>query len=406
MNLPLFISKRINSSDKGSFASIIHKIAIASVALGIAIMLVSFQILGGFQNNIKDKIFGFSGHIQIKKFTFSSDFDEHPILLDEVRKEALLADPMVDHIQEYALKPGLINRNEEVFGLLFKGVGTDFDTLRLQDYMIKGRFPAFISDQLFSSEVIISQFMADQMQVKVGDALPTVFIMDPPKTRRLVITGIFNSGLEDFDEQVVIGDINLVRSLNNWAPSEVGGYEVFIDDLDEMEKADDAIMQYIKIDQMTERIDDKFVQVFEWLNLLSQNVFILIGLILFVASFNMVSVLFILIMERTAMIGVFKALGASDQLLRRIFAWNGIRLVTRGLLIGNGIALLFGFLQYQFKIIPLEPSTYYMAHVPIDWNWTRILGVNVLTLLIVGIVLMMPTAIISRISPVKAIRFD
>lgn len=380
--------------------------AIASVALGIAIMLVSFQVLGGFQNNIKDKIFSFSGHIQIKKFAFSSDYEEIPIILDEERKLAIEQDPRVTHFQEYALKPGLINRNDEVFGLLLKGVSTDFDTLRLQEYMIEGQFPNFLSEQLFSSEVMISQTMASQMKVKVGDALPTVFIMDPPKTRRLVVTGIFNSGLSDFDEQVVIGDINLIRSLNNWAPGYVGGYEVFIDDLDQIEAADDSLMQKISIDHMTERADEKFVHVFDWLNLLSQNVFILIGLILFVASFNMVSVLFILIMERTPMIGVFKALGAQDRLLRRVFAFNGIRLVVRGLLIGNGIGLLFGFLQYYFKLIPLEPSTYYMAHVPIDWNWTRIIGVNLLTLVIVGVVLLMPTAIIARISPVKSIKFD
>lgn len=406
MNLPLFISKRINSSDKGTFASIIHKIAIASVALGIAIMLVSFQVLGGFQNNIKDKIFSFSGQIQIKKFTFASDYEEIPIILDDERKEAIRQDPNVAHMQEYALKPGLINRNDEVFGLLLKGVSTDFDTLRLQDYMVEGHFPNMVTDQLFSSEVIISQFMADQMKVEVGDALPTVFIMDPPKTRRLVVTGIFNSGLSDFDEQVVIGDINMIRGLNNWAPGYVGGYEVFVNDIDEIAQADDAIMQKISVDHMTERVDEKFIHVFDWLNLLSQNVYILIGLILFVASFNMVSVLFILIMERTPMIGVFKALGAQDKLLRRIFAINGIRLVSRGLLIGNAIGLIFGFLQYQFKLIPLEPATYYMAHVPIDWNWTRILGVNILTLAIVGLVLLMPTAIISRISPVKAIHFD
>lgn len=369
-------------------------------------MLVSFQVLGGFQNNIKDKIFSFSGHIQIKKFAFSSDYEEIPIILDEERKLAIEQDPRVTHFQEYALKPGLINRNDEVFGLLLKGVSTDFDTLRLQEYMIEGQFPNFLSEQLFSSEVMISQTMASQMKVKVGDALPTVFIMDPPKTRRLVVTGIFNSGLSDFDEQVVIGDINLIRSLNNWAPGYVGGYEVFIDDLDQIEAADDSLMQKISIDHMTERADEKFVHVFDWLNLLSQNVFILIGLILFVASFNMVSVLFILIMERTPMIGVFKALGAQDRLLRRVFAFNGIRLVVRGLLIGNGIGLLFGFLQYYFKLIPLEPSTYYMAHVPIDWNWTRIIGVNLLTLVIVGVVLLMPTAIIARISPVKSIKFD
>lgn len=406
MNLPYFISKRISSGEKGSFAAVIHKVAIASVALGIAIMLISFLVLGGFQNSIKDKIFTFSGHLQIKKYTFSSDYDEIPIIMTEEERAAVTSLPMVEQLHPYALKPGLINRNDEVFGLLFKGVGPDYDTTALQDYMVAGRFPVFEEDQKFSSEVLVSQFMAKQMQVEVGDALPTVFIMNPPRNRRLVVTGIFNSGLADFDEQVVIGDIELIRVLNGWADGYVGGYEVFIDDVSKIAEADDAILEKIATDQMTERVDEKFVQVFDWLNLLSQNVFILIGLILFVACFNMVSVLFILIMERTQMIGVFKALGAKNQLLRRIFAMNGFRLVMRGLVVGNLIALLFGFLQYQFKLIPLEPETYYMAHVPIDWNWPRIVGVNIVTLLIVGAVLLIPTTLISRINPVKAIRFD
>jgi lipoprotein-releasing system permease protein len=406
LNLPYFISKRISSGEKGSFATVIHKVAVASVALGIAIMLVSFLVLGGFQNSIKDKIFTFSGHLQIKKYTFSSEYDEIPIRMTEEEKEAVMGSEYVEHLQSYALKPGLIKRNREVFGLLFKGVGLDYDTTALQDYMIQGRFPRLTTDEKFSSEVVISESMARQMQVEVGDALPTVFIMNPPRNRRLVVTGIFNSGLADFDEQVVIGDIELVRVLNNWADGFVGGYEIYLNDLSDIDAADDALLGMIATDQMTERVDNKFIQIFEWLNLLSQNVYILIGLILFVACFNMVSVLFILIMERTPMIGVFKALGAKNKLLRRIFTMNGIRLVVRGLLIGNIIALTFGFLQYQFKLIPLDAATYYMSHVPIDWNWFRILGINFLTLVIVAVVLLIPTAIISRISPVKAIRFD
>lgn len=406
MNLPYFISKRISTGEKGSFATVIHKVAIASVALGIAIMIISFLVLGGFQNSIKDKIFTFSGHIQIKKYTFSSDYDEIPITLNEEQRKAIEGLPEVRHVQSYALKPGLINRNDEVFGLLFKGVGQDFDREAMSIYLTQGEFPDFETDEKFSSEVLISEFMANQMQVQVGDALPTVFIMNPPRNRRLVVKGIFNSGLADFDEQVVIGDIELIRVLNNWAKDYVGGYEVFIKDVDQIAQADGAILEKIATDHMTERVDEKFIQVFDWLNLLSQNVYILIGLILFVACFNMVSVLFILIMERTAMIGVFKALGARNKLLRRIFAMNGIRLVVRGLLVGNLIALVFGFLQYQFKLIPLDPATYYMAHVPIDWDWIRILTVNLVTLLLVGLVLLVPTAIISRISPVKAIRFD
>jgi len=406
LNLPYFISKRINATDKGSFSSTIHRVAIASVALGIAIMVISFMVLGGFQNNIKDKIFTFSGHIQIKKFSLNSSYEEEPIIMSADRMESLKNDPYVRHIQEFAHKPGLINRDGENFGLLFKGIGDSFDRDGFSDYIIAGEIPVFDSTQLVTNTVMLSQRMADRMNVKLGDRLVTVFIMDPPRTRSMVVTGIFNTGLDNFDEQIVIGDINMIRSLNDWNAEQVGGYEVFVNDIDRLEEADDSIIQKVSIEHYTERVDQKFVQIFDWLGLLSQNVYILITLILFVACFNMISVLFILIMERTQMIGSFKAFGATNKLIRRIFAYNGVRLVLKGLLLGNVIAIGFGVLQYYFELIPLEPSTYYMDHVPIDWNWLSTIGINVLTLVIVALVLIIPTAIISRISPVKAIRFD
>lgn len=409
MNLPYFISKRINSTEKGSFSGTIHKIAIASVALGIAIMVVSFMILGGFQNSIKDKIYSFSGHIQIKKFTLTNSYEEAPIVLDEERKEMVLADPHIRHMQEFAHKPGLISMNDEVFGLLFKGMGPSFDTTAFRPYLIEGSFPVLSDTGQFTNEVIISEKQARQMQVGVGDRIVSYFIMDPPRTRSLIVKGVFSSGLEDFDSQIVIGDINLIRSLNAWEDDQVGGYEVFIKDIDEIEESHDIVNETLNegdYKYYTERMDEKFSNIFDWLNLLAQNVHILIGLILFVACFNMISVLFILIMERTSMIGSFKAFGATNKLIRRIFTFNGVRLVFKGLLLGNAIALLFGWIQYAYKIIPLEASTYYMDHVPIDWDWLSFLGLNLLTLILVGLTLVLPTAIISRVSPVKAIRFD
>lgn len=406
MNLPYFISKRINATDKGSFSSIIHKVAIASVALGIAIMVVSFQVLGGFQNNIKDKVFSFSGHLQIKKFSLNNSFEEEPIIVNDDRLELLKTDSYVQHIQEFAHKPGLISKDGENFGLLFKGVGNSFDTLSFSDYMVAGNFPEFETSEKFSNQVMLSQRMADRMQVEVGDKIVTYFIMDPPRTRTLVISGVFATALDNFDEQTVIGDINLIRGLNNWDSGQVGGYEVFVNDINELDEAEDSIKNKISVRHLTERVDEKFSQIFDWLGLLSQNVFILIGLILIVACFNMVSVLFILIMERTHMIGSFKAFGATNKLIRRVFAYNGVKLVFKGLVVGNLIAIVFATIQYYFEIIPLEPTTYYMDHVPIDWNWFKVVGINLLTLVLVGLVLMIPTAIISRIRPVKAIRFN
>ena len=404
MNLPYFIAKRISNPGDNSFSAVIHKIAIASVALGLAIMMIAFFVLGGFQENIKDKIFSFSGHIQIKKFSLNNSYEEEPIVVDPNRLKAVATDPYVDHVQEYAHKPGLISKDGEVYGVLFKGVAPSFNEALFDKYMVEGEFISF--NDSTSTDVMISSKMAKNLGLKIGDKVINYFIMDPPKTRRVTVKGIYSTGLDTFDDQMMIGDINVVRSLNGWKNDEVGGYEVYLKNIDDIAAADDAIIGELSVEHYTERVDEKFVQIFDWLNLLSKNVSIFIWLILLVASFNMVSVLFILIMERTQMIGTFKALGASNSLIRRIFSYNGIRLVLKGLLVGNAIAIGFALLQDFFHIIPLDAANYYMEYVPIEWDWSVTIGLNLLTLILVSFVLIIPTAIIARIKPVTAIRFD
>ncbi|WP_421976840.1 ABC transporter permease [Roseivirga seohaensis] len=404
MNLPYFIAKRISNPGDNSFSAVIHKIAIASVALGLAIMMIAFFVLGGFQENIKDKIFSFSGHIQIKKFSLNNSYEEEPIVVDPNRLKAVATDPYVVHVQEYAHKPGLISKDGEVYGVLFKGVAPSFNEALFDKYMVEGEFISF--NDSTSTDVMISSKMAKNLGLKIGDKVINYFIMDPPKTRRVTVKGIYSTGLDTFDDQMMIGDINVVRSLNGWKNDEVGGYEVYLKNIDDIAAADDAIIGELSVEHYTERVDEKFVQIFDWLNLLSKNVSIFIWLILLVASFNMVSVLFILIMERTQMIGTFKALGASNSLIRRIFSYNGIRLVLKGLLVGNAIAIGFALLQDFFHIIPLDAANYYMEYVPIEWDWSVTIGLNLLTLILVSFVLIIPTAIIARIKPVTAIRFD
>ncbi len=405
MNLPYFIAKRISNPEGNNFSSVIHKIAIASVALGIAIMLVTFMILGGFQENIKDKIYSFSGHIQVKKFSLANSFEEKPIVLEDARREAIENDPYVDFIQEYAHKPGLLTKDDEVFGMIYKGVSRSFRQEIFDPYLVEGEFPDF-EDASRPNQVMISQRMANEIRVGVGDRVTGLFIMEPLRVRRFTVAGIFNTALDNFDENIIIGDIELVRTLNKWDSAQVGGFEVFIRDVDDIEAADNSLVNKLSIDQYSERADQKFIQIFDWLNLLSQNVSIFIWLILIVACFNMVSVIFILVMERTQMIGIFKALGATDRQIRRIFSYNGIRLVIKGLVYGNLIAVAFGLIQHYFKIIPLDPQNYYMEYVLIDWDLGIAIGLNLLALLIISLVLFLPTAIIARIRPVKAIRFD
>jgi lipoprotein-releasing system permease protein len=218
--------------------------------------------------------------------------------------------------------------------------------------------------------------------------------------------GLYETGLEDFDQKVILGDIKLVRKLNNWADSLAGGFEVFIEDASKTDQAHAYLLNATDRDLYVEDVSDLYFQIFDWLTLLDRNVVIFLTIILFVAGFNMISIILILIMERTHMIGLLKALGASDHVIRRIFVYNGGFLVLKGLLIGNALGLGLGFIQYYFKVIPLDPVNYYMEYVPIEWDWFTIITLNVMTVLIIGLVLFIPAAIISRIRPIRAIRFD
>ncbi len=406
MNLPYFIAKRISDPNQGNFSAVIQKVAVASVAIGLAVMIGAYMILGGFQNNIKDKIFSFAGHIQITKFSLTNSFEEEPMTIEPERLVSIKENRFVRHIQEYAQKPAILQKGDEVFGIVVKGVGRSFNQDSFGKYLIDGRFINF-NDSTHSAEIVISQHVAEDMRLAVGDRVITYFERDELAIpRRLTVVGIFNTALDDFDKKIMLGDIEMIRGLNGWNGNEVGGYEVFVDDYSRIDEAYLELNDLVGDFNDAQKVPDKFVQIFDWLALLNQNNFIFLALILFVASFNIVSVLFILIMERTQMIGMFKAIGATDGLIRKVFSLNGLRLVVKGVVIGNLVAIAFGLVQYYFKPITLDPIHYYMEYVPIDWNWQLIIGLNVLVVALITVTMLLPTALISRIRPVKAIRFD
>lgn len=405
MNLSYFISKRINNASQSTFSSIINKIAIASIAIGLAVMLISFLILGGFQKTIKEKIFSFGAHLQITKYTLGNQFEEQPVSKKSDFYENFKEFSFIDHVQEFSHKPGLLKTEDDVWGVLLKGVGKSFNLDRFQSNIIEGRFINF-SDSAYSREIIISQTIANKLVLKAGDDVIMYFVQDPPRYRKLHISGIYKTDLEDFDDKVIIGDIGLIQRLNNWDEDLVGGFEVFINNSNNIDHAENVLMDEIDYDLYVEKISDKYIQIFEWLSLLNKNVVIFLSLILFVACFNMISILLILIMERTQMIGVMKALGATNNQIRNIFIYDGMHLMIKGLIWGNIIAIGLAILQDKFKLIPLDAENYYMDFVPIEWNWGIIVLMNVLVFIVVSLVLMVPTIIISRLNPVKAIKFD
>lgn len=406
MNLSYFISKRISHGYKEGFSSTIHKIAIVSIAIGLAASIVSFLIMKGFQETVKDKIYSFSGHILITKFSMNNSTEEQPMdynieLVKEKEKY-----PFIRHVQEFAHKVGVVKTDDEALGVLIKGVGKSFDLEAFRHNIVEGDFIRF-QDSGYSSQVVLSRIIANKLKKSVGDEIIVHFFQNPPRFRRLKVSGIYETNLSEyFDSRVIISDIRMIQRLNDWPDSVAGGLEVFVADPAQIEPAGIAIGEMMDYDLNIERVSDRFIQVFEWLELLSRQVNILLGIILTVVCVNMISIVLILVMERTQMIGMLKALGASNGFIRSVFVYNGVNLILKGLLLGNLIGLGLCFIQDKFKIIELNPRDYYMSFVPISWHWEIVILLNLITLGLVTLILLLPTMAISRITPIKAIRFD
>ncbi|UXX78180.1 ABC transporter permease [Reichenbachiella carrageenanivorans] len=405
MNFPYFISKRITSEANSSFSSTISKLAIISISAGLAAMILAFFILGGFQHTIKEKIYNFKGHLEITKYNMGNALDEKSISFDSDFYQQKAQFEFVDHVQAFAFKPGLIKTEEEVEGVGFKGVDSQFDTVRFGENMRQGRFIHHPKEG-YSNEVILSQHISNKLRLSIGDEFMIHFVQNPPRFRKLKLVGIYETGLEEFDKSVMIGDLSMIQRLNGWNEDQVGGFEVFVKDIGQIDEAEDILFNAIDADLYVDKVSDKYSQIFDWLGLLNQNVTVFLGLILIVACFNMISILLILILERTYMIGVLQALGASKRQIKRIFLFKGILLVTKGLIYGNVIALLIALLQDQFHLVPLDAANYYMYYVPISWDYESLIGLNVLTFLVVTLALGIPMTVVSRIKPITAIRFN
>ncbi|NME69964.1 ABC transporter permease [Flammeovirga aprica] len=407
-NLPYFISKRLSQHRNNSFTKLISKIAIGSVALGIGALVLAFSIFYGFKEGIEEKLFLHVGHLNVEKFTMNRSKEEPPV---NVNKSVLYEEkeylPGVKNVYSYAHKWGLLKSNDEVSGILIKGLSEDYDVSRWESQMEEGHFPDFEQSKNGSKEIVISKALASKMHLEVGDDIIIYFIQQPPKARKMKISGIYNTGLEDFDELVAYGDINLVRRLNNWGDSLVGGMELMLDDFETLETTAEHLDEnYVDVHLISRSVKDKYAHFFDWFQMLYNNVWIFLIVITSVAIFNVISIMLILIMERTSMIGTFKALGSTNDLLQKIFIFDGIRMAVKGMLIGNFIAISFGVIQQQFKLIPLEASTYYLDHVPFSFHWDTIFIINVTVIFLTSLSLLVPTSIVLGISPIKSIKFN
>lgn len=404
MNLARFVSSRTYNSQGKSFSTFVSHIAVGSVALSIASIIVSFSILKGFQKQIRDKLFSFGSHLVITKFDMNESYESSPIntYTDFYLHQSF---KHIEHVQRYAFKAALFKTDDEVNGVLLKGVDKQFYVEKFKQNLVKGIVPLY-NDTVESKGIVISQRLADKLRLDTGSTILVYFIQNPPRYRKLTISGIYETGLDELDNSYVICDLKMLQKVNNWSDSLAGGFELYVKDFTHLKAAEEEAYEKMDYDLKIASIKDKFIHIFDWIHLLDNNVLIFSAIILFVACFNMVSTLFVLIMERTNMIGILKALGANNQLVQRIFVLRGMYLVGKGLLIGNIIGIAICWVQYQFQLIPLDPAHYYMSYVPIKWEWLSYLIVNIVIVVVLFLVLYIPAFVISSLRPVKAIRFD
>ena len=411
MNLEYFIAKRlITAKDyKSSISTPIIKIAIAAIAIGMVMMIVSVATGIGLQQKIREKVSAFNGHIIISNYDNNqSEATLAPIAKNQKFYPKFNSVAGISHIQAVATKAGIIRTEKAFEGIIFKGVGTDYKWDNIQEYLIAGHLPN-LSSQL-NSEVVISQFLADRLQLKVGDTFNTFFIKENqnklPNRRRFLITGIFNSGFQEFDATYIIGDIRHVQRINKWTPNEIGAFEIFVQDFDQIQEVGEEVYQQTPSNLDSKTIIEKYSYIFDWLLLFDFNIIIILGVMILVATINMVVALLVLILERTQMIGILKALGANNWSVRKIFLYNAFYLILRGLLWGNCIGIGVLFIQKYFGIIHLNPENYYVNQAPVYFNLGYIAALNLLTVGVCFLVLLIPSYIITKISPIKAIRYE
>lgn len=411
MNLEYFIAKRLITAKnyKSSISAPIIKIAISAIAIGMIMMIVSVATGIGLQQKIREKISAFNGHIIISNYDNNlSEVTLVPISKKQDFYPKFSSVSGISHIQTIATKAGIIRTETAFEGIILKGVGKDYQWNNIKEYLVSGKLPDFSKD--LNQEVVISQFLANRLNLKVGDSFNTFFIKEEqnklPISRRFKITGIFNSGFQEFDATYVIGDIRHLQRINKWTPDEVGAFEVFVDDFDNIKKIGEQVYEQTGSTLDTKTIIEKYSYIFEWLQLFDFNIIVILVVMILVATINMVVALLVLILERTQMIGILKALGADNWSVRKIFLYNAFYLIIRGLFWGNLIGIALLLIQQHFGIIKLNPENYYVNQAPVYLNLGYILLLNFLTVTVCFLVLLIPSYIITKISPVKAIRFD
>jgi lipoprotein-releasing system permease protein len=407
LNLPVFIANRLSGKDKENLSGPVTRIAVITIALGLSVMILSVAVLVGFQSEIRNKVIGFSGAIKIDNFDENASYESSPVSMHQPFYPGLEKVKGIQHIQVYTLKAGIIKTEDQIQGVVLKGIGPDYDWTFLKDHLISGSIFG-VNDSIPSGELLLSGMISRKLNLKVGDEVRMYFLSGSevqPRGRKFKVSGIYETGLEEFDEVYVIGDLRHIQRLNNWDAGMVSGFEVFIDDFKSLDKMGDIVYRTIGYNLNAETVTQSYPQIFDWLRLMDINVVIILVLMILVAGITIISTLLIMILERTNMIGVLKALGIKNKDLRKLFVHLTTRIIARGLLWGNIAGVGIALLQDWTKMVPLEKESYYIAYVPVSLNISHILLINAGTFAICLVMVLIPGYIIGKISPVKAIRF-
>lgn len=403
----LIAGRMLNQADaSGRISRPIVRVAVGGIAVGLAVMILTLAVMNGFQQEIRRKVIGFGSHIQIMGFDTNESFETDSLNRNQPSVEVIKIIPGVRHVQVFATKAGIIKSGNQLMGVVLKGVDKDFDWSFFQQNLKEGAI--FNLPDTTSDQVLVSRYIADKMGLEVGKKFRMFFLRgNETRQRAFKVSGIYETGLTDgFDDRYLICDIRQVQKLNNWDRETVAGFEVLVDDYESLDAATEEVNNTIDIHLNAQSIKELTPQIFSWLDVLDVNALIIIVLMLFVSMINMISALIILILDRTNMIGTLKALGATDRSVIRIFLLHAGRLILLGLLIGNALGLGLCFLQEQTGLVELDEASYYVKTVPIGINWFHVLLLNVATLVLCQLALLFPALIVTRISPVKAIRFS
>jgi lipoprotein-releasing system permease protein len=401
----LLIAKRIATSKQRSFSRLIVRIAIGAVALSLAVMIISTAVVNGFQDTVRSKVFNFLGHIQIAHYKTKNSYETEPLSKNQPFYPNADTVKNIRHIQPFAKKPAIMKTEDQIEGVLLKGITPQFDWQFLESRLVAGS-TFTVTDTQTSNKILISKSIADRLRLDTSDEIGAYFIQDPPRARKFSIAGIYNTGLEEYDKLYCFIDIKHIQKLNEWEADQVGGFEIFLHNIRETDQAAEYLRTTLPSQLSARSLKELNPNLFDWLQMQDLNKYVILILMVLVAAINMITVLLILILERTNMVGILKALGAHNWSIQRIFLYNAIYIVGIGLIAGNILGLGLCALQHYTGLITIPEKSYYISQVPVLLNVSSVLLINIGTILISTLMLVGPSYLVTKITPIKAIRFE